>query len=83
MQGRTARYDKDGKALLLLLPSEARMAEKLAARNVPCRKTELNAAKQRPITPHLQSFCAQDPDLKYLAQKVRACACVRADVRAC
>ncbi len=40
-QGRTARYDRPGRALLLLLPSELKMAELLTERNVPITRTEV------------------------------------------
>jgi hypothetical protein len=34
-QGRTARYNHDGKALLLLLPSEKAMVPLLTAKKIP------------------------------------------------
>lgn len=67
--GRTARNDRDGKALLLLAPSEEAFVDQLAAKNVPITETEANLARIQPITPTLQSLCAEDPNIKYLAQK--------------
>lgn len=67
--GRTARLNKDGKALLMLLPSEVAMVDKLLKKPVPIIKTEANTDKIRSITGMLRSLCAEDPELKYLAQK--------------
>ncbi|RCI06872.1 ATP-dependent RNA helicase dbp4, partial [Rhizopus stolonifer] len=44
--GRTARFDAEGHALMILVPSE-----------------------QQTIQKQLQSFCFQDPEIKYLAQR--------------
>ncbi|EDQ89850.1 uncharacterized protein MONBRDRAFT_16806 [Monosiga brevicollis MX1] len=67
--GRTARYGKEGKALLTLLPSESAMVQQLAERKVEVVSTEANASKIKSITPRLKAFCAESPELKYLAQK--------------
>lgn len=71
--GRTARYESSGNALMFLLPSEeAGMVELLEKKRVPINKTKINPEKvslgivQRMLT----GYCTQDPDIKYLAQKV-------------
>lgn len=38
--GRTARYHKGGESLLMLLPSETTMVDKLAAKKIPIQKIE-------------------------------------------
>ena len=63
--------DSRGRGLLMLLPSEAKMAEKLKAAKVPLEEIEINPAKQVNIEGTLQSIVAADTELKYLAQKVR------------
>ena len=68
--GRTARFDKPGKAMLLLLPSETQMVAELEAKNIPIVKTEVAADKLKSVTPLLQSLCASDADLKYHGQPV-------------
>ncbi len=73
--GRTARFNRDGKALLVLLPSEVAMVEQLAARRVPLLKTEVDPSKIVELAPKLQALCAEEAELKYLAQRVRSWAC--------
>ncbi|KAK1981677.1 DEAD/DEAH box helicase [Colletotrichum cereale] len=68
--GRTARYERDGKAVLFLDPSEeAGMLARLAAKKVPIQKITVKESKKKSITNQLQSMCFQNPDLKYLGQK--------------
>jgi ATP-dependent RNA helicase DDX10/DBP4 len=68
--GRTARYEKDGKALLFLLPSEEEgMLEELRAKAIPVNKTQIDPKKLLHIQGKLEASCAQDKDLKELAQK--------------
>jgi ATP-dependent RNA helicase DDX10/DBP4 len=69
-QGRTARYGKVGKALLLLCPSELAMVQRLEAKRVPIVRTEANATKVSTVIPRFQALCAESPEIKYLAQKV-------------
>lgn len=69
--GRTARNDRSGNALLFLLPSEEQaMIKLLTDKKVPISRIKANMSKTRSIRPNLAGFCAQDPALKYLAQKV-------------
>lgn len=68
--GRTARYDSEGKALLLLLPSEEKgFDEALKAKKVPVEKIQVNPKKAVSITKQLQSICSEFPEIKYLGQK--------------
>jgi superfamily II DNA/RNA helicase len=69
--GRTARFDAAGQALLFLLPSEKEaMQAELAKKKVPVEEVKIRASKQQSIQNQLQSFCFQDPEIKYLGQKV-------------
>ena len=68
--GRTARFEKDGQALLLLLPSEeSKFVEQLHAKKVPINKIQVNPKKLRSIQGKLEAFCAQDGEMKHWAQK--------------
>lgn len=72
--GRTARYEKDGKALLLLLPSEEPvMLEELEAKKIPIEQIRVNPRKVMSIQKKLASFCAQDPEVKQWAQRSFMC----------
>ncbi|KAK2031357.1 DEAD/DEAH box helicase [Colletotrichum zoysiae] len=68
--GRTARYERDGKAVLFLDPSEEPgMLKRLEAKKVPIQKITVKESKKKSIKDQLQSMCFQNPDLKYLGQK--------------
>ena len=68
--GRTARFEAGGHALLFLTPSEAPgMTKELKEHKVPIKAIKMNPKKNYTIVGKLQGFCAQDPDMKYLAQK--------------
>lgn len=68
--GRTARFDADGHALMFLLPSEVEgMKEELTKKRVPIEEIKIRNNKQQTIQKQLQSFCFQDPEIKYLAQR--------------
>ena len=68
--GRTARFEKDGQALLFLLPSEEdRFVEQLEAKKVPISRIQVNPKKIRSIQGKLEAFCAQDQEMKHWAQK--------------
>ncbi|KAF2878878.1 hypothetical protein ILUMI_27298 [Ignelater luminosus] len=67
--GRTARFHRGGESLLLLLPSEEIMAEKLQQRKIPINKIEINPNKfQNPVR-KMEAFLARDPELKQSAQR--------------
>ena len=68
--GRTARYNKDGEALLILIPSEEdNMIQQLEAKKIPINKIEVNPKRLMNIVPKISSMCAQDVQLKEFAQR--------------
>ncbi|KAF2842249.1 DEAD-domain-containing protein [Patellaria atrata CBS 101060] len=68
--GRTARYERDGRAVLLLDPSEEEgMLKRLEQKKVPIERINVRAKKQQSIKNQLQNMCFKDPQLKYLGQK--------------
>ncbi|TYZ63870.1 hypothetical protein PybrP1_006232 [[Pythium] brassicae (nom. inval.)] len=68
--GRTARYNKQGKALLTLLPSEAAgMATAFADAKIPVKEIKLNPAKTQSCRQKVTSVVAADKEIKALAQK--------------
>ncbi|KAI8335247.1 P-loop containing nucleoside triphosphate hydrolase protein [Choanephora cucurbitarum] len=68
--GRTARFDADGHALLIMVPSEVEgMLEELKKKRVPIEEIKIRTSKQQSIQKQLQSFCFQNPEIKYLAQR--------------
>jgi ATP-dependent RNA helicase DDX10/DBP4 len=68
--GRTARYERVGRAVLFLDPSEEKgMLKRLEQKKVPIEKINIKAAKQQSIKNQLQNMCFKDPELKYLGQK--------------
>ena len=67
--GRTARFERNGKALLLLTPSETAFIDKLTAKKVPIERITVKVGKTNSIKQHLNGMCFKDPELKYLGQK--------------
>ena len=68
--GRTARYEKDGQALLFLLPSEKEgMLKELEKKKIPINEIQVDPKKMLSIQGKLEAFCAQDAKMKQLAQK--------------
>ncbi|BFZ59770.1 ATP-dependent RNA helicase dbp4 [Saitoella coloradoensis] len=68
--GRTARYNREGRALLMLCPSEEKgMVATLEAKKVPIEKITIKASKKQTIKDQLQALCFKDVEIKYLAQK--------------
>ncbi|KZO94678.1 DEAD-domain-containing protein [Calocera viscosa TUFC12733] len=68
--GRTARYESAGRALLFLLPSEeAGMLAELEKKEVRVEKIKVKESKTQSVQQSLQSFCFQDPEMKYLGQR--------------
>ncbi|EZF71498.1 ATP-dependent RNA helicase DBP4 [Trichophyton soudanense CBS 452.61] len=68
--GRTARYERDGRAVLFLDPSEeVGMLSRLEQKKIPIEKINIRANKQQSIKHQLQNMCFKDPQLKYLGQK--------------
>ena len=68
--GRTARFERSGKSLIMLLPSERAFLEKLAERKVPIEDFTEKLVKTGSIKQQLNGMCFKDPELKYLGQKV-------------
>ena len=68
--GRTARYERNGRAVLFLDPSEEEgMLRRLEQKKVPIEKINVRQNKQQSIKSQLQNMCFKDPELKYLGQK--------------
>ncbi|OGM49177.1 ATP-dependent RNA helicase dbp4 [Aspergillus bombycis] len=68
--GRTARYERDGRAVLFLDPSEeSGMLKRLEQKKVPVERINIKANKQQSVKDQLQNMCFKDPELKYLGQK--------------
>ncbi|KAF1996874.1 DEAD-domain-containing protein [Amniculicola lignicola CBS 123094] len=68
--GRTARYNRDGRGVLFLTPSEEEgMLKRLEAKKVPIETINVRQKKKQSIKDQLVHMCFQDPALKYLAQK--------------
>ncbi|KAF4549222.1 ATP-dependent RNA helicase DBP4 [Elsinoe fawcettii] len=68
--GRTARYERDGRAVLFLDPSEEEgFLSRLEHKKIPIERINVRQKKQRSIKDALQSMCFKDPTLKYLGQK--------------
>lgn len=70
--GRTARYESKGKALLFMMPSEEEgMKAVLEKRGVEVTRLKFKASKTESIQNQLQSLAFQNPEIKYLGQRVR------------
>ena len=69
--GRTARYESAGKALLFLAPSEEEgMKAALAKKSIEVAKIKIKASKTHSVQTQLQKLCFQEPEIKYLGQRV-------------
>ncbi len=69
--GRTARYERDGRAVLFVDPSEEEgMLAALEKKKVTLEKINVRQKKmQNTIRNQLQNMCFKDPELRYLGQK--------------
>ncbi|KAK6363464.1 ATP-dependent RNA helicase dbp4 [Orbilia blumenaviensis] len=68
--GRTARYERDGRGVLFLCPTEETgMLERLKTKKVPIEKINVKQNKKQSIQNQLQGICFKDPEIKYLGQK--------------
>lgn len=68
--GRTARYEREGRAVLFLEPSEEiGMLKRLEQKKIPIENINVRQKKQQSIQNQLQNMCFKDPSLKYLGQK--------------
>ncbi|KDO33404.1 hypothetical protein SPRG_02211 [Saprolegnia parasitica CBS 223.65] len=68
--GRTARYNKNGRALMQLLPSEEEgLLKGLNEAKIPIAKIKVNPQKTASTQGKVASIVAADKDLKLMAQK--------------
>lgn len=71
--GRTARYESKGNALMFVMPSEEEgMQAALESKGIVVDKIKVRASKTQSIENQLQNLAFQDPDIKYLGQRVRS-----------
>ncbi|XP_025098534.1 probable ATP-dependent RNA helicase DDX10 [Pomacea canaliculata] len=68
--GRTARFEREGEALLVLLPTEEdAMIQQLQSRKIPINKIRVNQKRMMDLSSKLQALCASDTTLKEMAQR--------------
>jgi ATP-dependent RNA helicase DDX10/DBP4 len=68
--GRTARYNREGRGVLFLAPSEEEgMLKRFEVKKVPVEVINVRQKKKQSIRDQLQNMCFKDPALKYLGQK--------------
>ncbi|CAB60250.1 ATP-dependent RNA helicase dbp4 [Schizosaccharomyces pombe] len=67
--GRTARYNRSGNALLLLLPSEEAFLKRLESKKIAVERINVKDGKKTSIRNQLQNLCFKDNDIKYIGQK--------------
>ncbi|KAG5519736.1 hypothetical protein PMAC_000009 [Pneumocystis sp. 'macacae'] len=67
--GRTARFDKNGKAFMFLCPSETKILEHLEKKKVQIQEIKIKSSEKIDISKQLQHICFKEPEIKYLGQK--------------
>lgn len=68
--GRCARFGRQGKSMLMLMPSEEEgFVSQLSSKNVEVKKLNIKGSKKKNIQPQIQSLCFNSAELKYLGQK--------------
>ena len=68
--GRTARYNREGRGVLFLAPSEEEgMLKRLEQKKVPIELINVRQKKKQSIREQLQNMNFKDPAIKYLGQK--------------
>jgi ATP-dependent RNA helicase DDX10/DBP4 len=68
--GRCARFGRQGKAMLMLMPSEEEgFISQLEAKKVDVKRLNIKGSKKKNIQPQIQSLCFNSAELKYLGQK--------------
>jgi ATP-dependent RNA helicase DDX10/DBP4 len=68
--GRTARFEKDGQAILLVTAHEREeMLKELAMKKIPVSRLEVNMRRITNIDLKLQNLCASDVELKESAKR--------------
>jgi ATP-dependent RNA helicase DDX10/DBP4 len=70
--GRTARYESKGRGLLFLMPTEEKgMLAALERKEISIKQIKIRTSKATSIQSQLQNLAFQEPEIKYLAQRVR------------
>jgi len=79
--GRTARYESSGNGLLFLMPSEEDgMKAALEKKDIKIDNIKIRPSKTQSIQNQLQNLSFQDPEIKYLGQRVRfSTSCLRSE----
>ncbi|KAK9297577.1 hypothetical protein QLX08_008794 [Tetragonisca angustula] len=67
--GRTARFQRNGECLLVLLPSEEKMVEKLKTCKIPISMIQINPNKLQSPQRKMEALLARDVLLKETAQR--------------
>jgi len=68
--GRTARYEKDGQAIMLVTEFEKdEMLKELDGKKIPIKKLEVNMRRITNIDIKLQNLCASDVEMKESAKR--------------
>lgn len=68
--GRAARFGRQGRSLLMLLPSEEEgMLKRLDSSKIGIKKMNIKEKSKKTIRPQLQSLCFKDPQMKNLGQR--------------
>ncbi|KAK6454867.1 ATP-dependent RNA helicase DBP4 [Scheffersomyces xylosifermentans] len=68
--GRAARFGRQGKSLLMLLPSEEEgMLKRLEINKIEPKLMNIKQKNKKSIRPQLQSLCFKDPIMKNLGQR--------------
>lgn len=68
--GRAARFGRQGKSLLMLLPSEEEgMLKRLNSHKIEPKFMNIKQKNKKSIRPQLQSLCFHDPQIKNLGQR--------------
>lgn len=67
--GRTARYQKGGSSLLMLLPSEEPFVEQMLQKKIPIVKDIVDPKKMVSIQRKLEAMLAKEVELKEMAQR--------------
>ncbi|KAG5418994.1 DBP4 [Candida metapsilosis] len=68
--GRSARFGRQGKSLLMLTPSEEEgFLQRLKVHNIEPKLMNIKQKSKKSIRPQLQSLCFKDPVMKNLGQR--------------
>lgn len=74
--GRTARYESKGNGLMFVMPSEEEgIKAALDRKGITVEKIKIRTSKTQNIESQLQKLAFQDPEIKYLGQRVRYILC--------